>query len=483
LAQTRRTKPKSAAENGAVTTAEPPPINPQDTPPEQNQRVQPLKSKQLTFFEQMSKINTADWGTRAKVTLYRLEPLIDQLRAGNVKYINVYHEPVDEQRIKLDYGSGRYRLMLTFAKPGLSKSDTVDAIEFDILDQSYPPKIPEGTWIDDPRNTKWNWAKRFFKGADGDKPPARDILDDLDKLDQIQDRAAQRLRDATPPQAIQPATPPSVDPIETAGRIIAMTQGGGQTVLMEMFREELRAMREDNRVLQQEARARAQAPVPPVPPPADPLDMLSANLEKFEKIKNVLAPKQSDSVISPNMRSKMSGWQEFAVNIAEKAFESPVIGNLLGLFAQGMFNRAQAPNGTAAPIPQQLTSAGVMPNPAAPPNQMQQVIDFLNTIATPMLNMFGDDMDGGDFAEWLYEGHGDTWIHPSGQSVQWYVGAKQIGAPNLLQFFQRSPYWVKLQPQAEKFTKFLNEFVAWEIPKEPEADAAPEVIEFEGNAI
>ena len=120
LAKTRRTKPPTAAHNGSVATDEPPELNPQEVQEIESARpepIRPLKSKQLTFLETVRGIADADWGTRAKLTLYRLEPLIDQLRAGNVKYINVYHEPVDEQRIKLDYGSRRYSaLSSTFSK-------------------------------------------------------------------------------------------------------------------------------------------------------------------------------------------------------------------------------------------------------------------------------------------------------------------------------------------------------------------------------
>lgn len=444
--------------------------------------------KQITFFQRIEAIPLADWGTRARVRVYRLEPLIDAMRSSGKKYITIYDDgPPTEERIKIDHGSGRYRLYLNMKTAGQATERELDMIEIDILDPKFPPRLELGDWVDDPKNRKWNWAKKILEdqasktaAAQPAAPQSPNVLiDAMHVIGEVQKNAFEQARANTPAAPVDPA----VNAFTMAKEMLQITKGGGDSTLLEMFRDELKAAREENSALQADFRKLMTTPPPPVPTPADPLDSFAASLEKFEKIKNVLAPKQSDSVISPNMRSKMSGWQEFAVNIAEKAFESPVIGNLLGLFAQGMFNRAQAPNGTAAPIPQQLTSAGVMPNPAAPPNQMQQVIDFLNTIATPMLNMFGDDMDGGDFAEWLYEGHGDTWIHPSGQSVQWYVGAKQIGAPNLLQFFQRSPYWAKLQPQAEKFTKFLTEFVAWEIPKEPEADAVPEVVDFDGNAI
>ena len=107
----------------------------------------------------MAKVSKADWGARANIYLYRVEPMIDRTRSGENKFVNVYAEPVSEDRVMADYGSGRYKLILNFRKPGAETGDLIDSMYMDILNMKYPPKIPLGEWVDDPRNKKWAWAK------------------------------------------------------------------------------------------------------------------------------------------------------------------------------------------------------------------------------------------------------------------------------------------------------------------------------------
>ena len=107
----------------------------------------------------MNSVPKGDWGPRANIYLYRVEPVIDRTRSGDSKFINVYAEPVTEDRVMADYGSGRYKLILNFRKPGAETGDVIDSTYMDILNMKYPPKIPLGEWTDDPRNKKWAWAK------------------------------------------------------------------------------------------------------------------------------------------------------------------------------------------------------------------------------------------------------------------------------------------------------------------------------------
>lgn len=447
--------------------------------------------KQITFFQRLDEIPHADWGTRARVRVYRLEPLIDAIRSSGKKYITIYDDgPPTEERIKLDHGSGRYRLYLNMKTAGQNAERELDMIEIDIYDPKFPPRLELGDWIDDPKNRKWSWAKKMLEDQASKTAAAQPVpqspnvlIDAMHVIGEVQKNAFEQAR------ANAPATPAdsSVSAFQMAKEMLSITKGGGDSTLLEMFRDELKAARQENASLQADFRKLlTPGPVTPPPAPVDPIDAIANSIDKWKKIQEAIggSKPESDSIITPGIRSKMSGWQEFTVNILEKAFESPVLGSVLGSWTQGMFARSmgqtQAP-AAVAPI-------GALPNPASSqPNQMQQVIDFLNTMAAPMLNMFGDGMDGSDFAEWLYEGHGETWMHPSGTALPWYEGAKQIGSPNLLQFFQRSPYWAKLQPQEVRFKTFLDQFVAWEIPKEDPAPAtdsgAPEVINFPGNAI
>jgi hypothetical protein len=101
-----------------------------------------------TLFQRMEEIPADDWGSRATVHLYRLEPFTDRLRSGNVIHIMRYSEPIDEARVMADHGSGKYRAILNFRKQSGPKSDEVGRFEFEILNTMFPPNVPLGEWVD-----------------------------------------------------------------------------------------------------------------------------------------------------------------------------------------------------------------------------------------------------------------------------------------------------------------------------------------------
>src|SRR5262245_36224431 len=102
----------------------------------------PFVPRARSFFERLNAIHKDDWGTRAYIHLYRLEPFTDRLRSGTVVFIMKYLEPIDETKILMDHGSGRYRALLNFRKPSEDKDGELDRAEFDLLNLKFPPKIP-----------------------------------------------------------------------------------------------------------------------------------------------------------------------------------------------------------------------------------------------------------------------------------------------------------------------------------------------------
>src|ERR1035441_615342 len=107
--------------SGRVLTKKKPDDSPDSPPiseePEPVTAAAPLPTGRIrkdgaTFFENLRKIALSDWGSRYYLYLYRLEPVIDRLRSGETKYVMRYSEPVDEQKLMLEHGSGRYRLNL-----------------------------------------------------------------------------------------------------------------------------------------------------------------------------------------------------------------------------------------------------------------------------------------------------------------------------------------------------------------------------------
>ena len=126
----------SAAEAPPPEQTVEPPAKPNGKPWETT--VKPPKTP--TFVQTMNSVPKGDWGPRANIYLYRVEPVIDRTRSGDSKFVNVYAEPVSEDRVMADYGSGRYKLILNFRKPGAETGDVIDSTYMDILNMKYPPK-------------------------------------------------------------------------------------------------------------------------------------------------------------------------------------------------------------------------------------------------------------------------------------------------------------------------------------------------------
>lgn len=115
------------------------------------------KLSNVGFFEEIARFNNVEWEQHI-VYVYRLAPITDRTAGGTVKYIQKYASRFDQETLKADFGSGRYRLQLNrYGEKGQSK--TVRTFEIDIEDMNFPPKVPPGEWLDDPRNKRWAWAR------------------------------------------------------------------------------------------------------------------------------------------------------------------------------------------------------------------------------------------------------------------------------------------------------------------------------------
>src|ERR1035441_5859216 len=122
--------------NGTVLTMEKPVDSPDSPPiseePEPVTAAAPLPTGRIRkdgapFFESLRKIALADWGSRYYLYLYRLEPVIDRLRSGETKYVMRYSEPLDEEKLMQEHGSGRYRLNLVGTKPATGANDGTES--------------------------------------------------------------------------------------------------------------------------------------------------------------------------------------------------------------------------------------------------------------------------------------------------------------------------------------------------------------------
>jgi hypothetical protein len=144
----------------ASTIDEPEVDSPDSKPTDETEKpsTTPAPSK-IGFFQTLSAYTPAEWES-LMVYVYRTSPITDRRATGNpTTYVMKYGAPFDEDRLKLDVGSGGYQLRLNQSTPrGTSK--TIKTYICDIEDINFPPKVPEGEWIDDPRNKRWAWARK-----------------------------------------------------------------------------------------------------------------------------------------------------------------------------------------------------------------------------------------------------------------------------------------------------------------------------------
>src|ERR1035437_1282956 len=136
-----------------VSQAEPTSPPPRTPPKKKTPLIPPVGD----FFARLAAIPQQDWDSgRIYVYLYILEPLCNLKQSGGKAYLNRYSQPVkDEHQIAVEYGSGRYRLMLAYNKVSPDESTEVARHEFEIYNKQYPPTVPKAAWINDARNAKW----------------------------------------------------------------------------------------------------------------------------------------------------------------------------------------------------------------------------------------------------------------------------------------------------------------------------------------
>lgn len=401
------------------------------------------------FFDKIAAIGRDDWGTRAWLYLYRLEPYTDRMRSGNQVNIMKYAEPIDEARVMMDFGSGRYRAILTFKKPGAEKSDELDRTEFEIMNLNFPPRVPKGEWLDDPRNMKWSWA-RDHQGTPAAPLPATGAeaaLEQFRVYNEIQDSMAERMKPAIP---AGPVVDPMVTAMSFAEKILAAKADNPMVDVLrdelKNMREEIRAEREANRVLQAEMRQQSNAPK------ASGLDTFKAIVAEAK----TLIPDLKELFPVSESRARGPWW----VGIAEQAIQAaaPVVPQLIQQFSaprpqQNGFQPQQHQNG--APAQPQLAA------PATAPLDLDAML----------LSTLSNGGDGDEFASGL-----NTFFGQQGKIA--YQSACALGADGLLTFLKGRAVWNELGDGLQaKMPAFIQEFIGWGKPDDADVvDAVTEVI-------
>lgn len=452
-------------------TSEPVATEPKRPPGRPRAGTGPAIPSARNFFEKMADIKREDWGTRANLHLYRLEPYTDRLRSGTVVFIMKYAEPIDETRILMDHGSGRYRAMLTFRKPSTEKSDELDRHDFDLLNIKFPPKIPKGEWVDDPRNKKWEWARNFYEN--GDRPPVTPSQTDsvVETMRTLNEMRRDMREELTPPPA---AAPPSVlDTIRAVKEILPQpapaTDNSVLNTVVTLMTKQIEASQEEVRELRKEMRERQN-----VTGGGFSVEKLVEGADKIMPLIERIWPAAKDAaekVAGRAIRSNMNGWQEFLQPMMPEIIKMPV----WGIIAQGMMMKGSQPQ--PAGMAQQMNPAQAalppgQPQPATDPRS--EMVQFLDELWKPMNNHLAmlrppnnEDPNelGKEFAAWVYDGYSaDTRYEPT------LAAAKATGVPMIVGLYKGSPYWPIIAPIEVRFATFIEAMLKWEPPADEEED-------------
>ena len=446
---------ETAAETAPAPPKPPAPNKHKGRPPASHDSI----PRALSFFDRMAGIPTADWGTRARVKIYRVEPHIDRVSLGKKRYIKDCLEPIDEDTIKRAAwgGSGTYRLYLTFKQPTEREGKEIDSIELDILDTQYPPRLEPGEWLDIPENAKWKWAKSLLEPAPVAAPtPISNIVELLNASNEIRRTAIEEMRQTAPPTVAAPTENPMVTAMALAKELLTIRADNPMVTLMSeqltAMRAELAAQRVRSDSLTDKLSERAKE----TDKPADPLAMVKTIFETFKSVRNEAA----DIMPGSSGRSRLGPWMEFFQPVLPSLVET------LRPVAIAIAQQAMQPNPAqqhaAGPAPQIPASAY---KPAAPPPPQQDFGAFLDLITPRMLHFLRDyDDPAPSFASWLHDGWGDV----AQRAVDNIVALG--GPPALIAWYQTSKYWPAIAPVEQEFSKFLSDVIAWK-PEPDESDA------------
>jgi hypothetical protein len=436
------------------------------------------RRKTLTLFDRVRQIPKADWGTRAFIYVYCLEPICDLKMGGEKKYLVKSKEPImDEDSIMMDYGSGKYRLQLVYRKPAADKADQIDACEIEIYNPKYPPKIPQSVWMNDPRNARW------LALLPKEEPPKPDTpMGSITETFKVFSDMRRDVRDELKPATVAEA-PKVQDPLEMATKILQI-QNGTSNPIIGLFEKQMEAMgkaaesaRQREADLQKEIRDQLRAQhVAPVEK-MDALDMLLKASDKLQPLFEKFMPKLTEAAGNVVSRASRPRPLEQMIDIG-----LPILGDVLKPFANMIAAKMAAgpqPANGAYPAPtapttiQQPPQPGIAAAPAPPPRVIQFmqnpiVMGAFNSHFKDYLESGGgeDGTDGSDFAYWIYKAVGEGPL----------TDARAMGTTAILNMFKAAPQWAAIQQHETKLTAFIDEILGWK-PEAMEPEEEPQAVD------
>ena len=484
------------------------------------------KESALGFFARLPKYPPSDW-ERLKLYLYRLAPITDRTAGGNpVKFLTIYREAIDEEMVLKEWGSGKYRCLLNRMQEK-GESIPIDRVEFEIENLNFPPKVPPGEWVDDPRNRRWAWANAKDEASKSStpatpSPPAGPTLGEIVT-------AVKGIADMT--RANQPAPPPKEESpfakIDLVG-LMEKTQAANNPSAILAAAKEIAAIAKPEKSGDSELLLKlidklipaASNPGAAVAAP-DPVAQLKTYADMAKTMREAFGPGEKEAEVIA--QSRMNGWQEFTNGIVTAV--APGLNKMAEIFGtfmvmkmqmdlrnqqQGQQPQQPQPARAASPAIQQpqpmtqpQTQAGAPPQqpptppaapaaaePEQPPMNPQQAemqmkihaalsaIDYAMPTLLDHLNMDPEEIDvtrGWLFAQWFWAAKLPTRLplQPLIVGSELLKGLKQFPPETLIQIIQMNApaMYEALVPtpdKAEALLEFIKEFLAYDPEAEPE---------------
>lgn len=465
-------------------------------------RGRPAAQDRTGFFATLSGYSQVEW-ERLMLYVYRIAPITDRLATGNrAKYIAKYGQPIDEDTLLKEHGSGTYRLTLNKVNDQ-GKHTTIGRYDADIENVKFPPVVPIGEWVDDPANKRWAWAKQKIDQAAQPAAPAQPASSGpkISELITAVRDLKELSKEAAPPPAPAPPDPVAQlkGTVEAVSSIVALAKPDkaekpAEDPMMKFIVDRLAASEDRNSKLMDRLLDKQNAPVPA--PAADPLrDLAMKMLEKRLDKMDEPAAESADA-----RASRLNGTQELIVELGKVV--APVLEKALGLFTviatakaaavpQPRRPHAQTVDATAiAPVqpgqPEPAPAAPEtqeQPQPQEPPRQIdpkQAMLNFILSQVTPTMMDHLENGDGTSFAEWfcgmvIQIPNVPPPVNklPGSEALKF---AKQFGKQAIIDAYRGAPeLWQQIAPsqQAEEhFSQFLDDFLAYDpdAPEEEEED-------------
>ena len=75
-------------------------------------------------------------------------------------------QPFDVNYMLKTHGSGGYRFDVCYSQPNGTEKKRIRQAYETIINMRYPPRVPAGEWLDNPRNKEWAWCKPELEAAE-----------------------------------------------------------------------------------------------------------------------------------------------------------------------------------------------------------------------------------------------------------------------------------------------------------------------------